>query len=99
MIDRRLWIPGITSASFFLKRSCQLKSFRQSRAIGAYALSMEKTTQGFLPDERKEKSGRGYSIKCSGLSTIPRPPPNRADDPSLANPLLRLERTGCGCFR
>ncbi|KAL6593045.1 hypothetical protein ACP70R_049131 [Stipagrostis hirtigluma subsp. patula] len=24
------------------------------------------------------------------------PPPNRADDPKLANPLLRLERMGCG---
>lgn len=98
VIDRWLWIRGITAVDENLKRSCQLKCFRQSRAIGAYALSMENTTQAFSPDGRKEKSGRGYSIRCSGLSTIPRPPPNRADDPSLANPLLRLERMGCGWF-
>lgn len=98
VIDRWLWIPGVTAVEKNPKRSCQLKPFQQSRAIGVYALSMRKTTQAFLPNHKKAKSGRGYYIRCSGLSTIPRPPPNRADDPSLANPLQRMQRMGCGWF-
>uniref|UniRef100_A0A0C9SAL1 TSA: Wollemia nobilis Ref_Wollemi_Transcript_2530_2271 transcribed RNA sequence n=1 Tax=Wollemia nobilis TaxID=56998 RepID=A0A0C9SAL1_9CONI len=89
-------VSGVNVLKKNFKRSSQLKSIRET---GIRALAMETATEAFLPDEGELKSGRGYYTQANSLSsTIPMSPPNRADDPSLCNPLLRSERMGCGWF-
>eukprot|EP01018_Ginkgo_biloba_P034397 Gb_34573 [translate_table: standard] len=92
---RIAWFPG---ANLLKKnsRSCLMKPLSRSRLVAIRALAMEVAKEAFLPEEGEMKSDRGKYKMDGGLSTIYRPPPNRADDPSLGNPLLRLKRMGCG---
>lgn len=64
--------------------------------VRALAVELTKEAYSFKEEERIPR-GWNYDVgtdvdRKPGLW----PPPNRADNPSLHNPLLRLERMGCG---
>ncbi|ERM95068.1 hypothetical protein AMTRI_Chr07g30490 [Amborella trichopoda] len=61
------------------------------------ALAMELTKEAYSYREGK-KLPENNSNSFINTTSSPRlwPPPNRADDPSLKNPLLRQHRMGCG---
>ncbi|KAF8675253.1 hypothetical protein HU200_047926 [Digitaria exilis] len=59
------------------------------------ALAMGVTKEASPRREYRGIPGDGGDMGDVGV-TNPVPPPNRADDPKLHNPLLRLERMGCG---
>ncbi|KAJ6842816.1 uncharacterized protein M6B38_298725 [Iris pallida] len=76
------------------------RSNRSSRAgpLTVNSLAMELTKEAH-PSEEEEEGRRLAPPGGSGSSSSRRrlwPPPNRADDPSLHNPLRRQERMGCG---
>lgn len=89
-----VWIHGVNVLKRNLSKNSQMKPFSQTRVCVVRALAMEVTA--FLPDEGKLRSWQGSRLTGSGMGTIPSLPPNRADDPSLGNPLLRFEHMGCG---
>ncbi|KAL5994363.1 5-amino-6-(5-phospho-D-ribitylamino)uracil phosphatase, chloroplastic [Asimina triloba] len=62
------------------------------------ALAMETTKEAFSFREEERISrnlNMNYSVDAAPRSRV-WPPPNKADNPSLHNPLLRQERMGCG---
>lgn len=89
-----VWIHGVNVLKINLSKSSQMKPFSQTRVYAIRALAMEVTA--FLPDEGKLRTWQGSHLTGSGMGTIPSLPPNRADDPSLGNPLQRFEHMGCG---
>lgn len=89
-----VWIHGVNVLKRNLSKSSQMKPFSQTRVYSIRALAMEVTA--FLPDEGKLRPWQGSHLTGSGMGTIPSLPPNRADDPSLGNPLQRFEHMGCG---
>lgn len=89
-----VWIHGVNVLKRNLSKSSQMKPFSQTKTCAIRALAMEVTA--FLPDEGKVRPWQGSRLTGSGMGTIPSLPPNRADDPSLGNPLLRFEHMGCG---
>eukprot|EP00249_Psilotum_nudum_P013426 c24326_g1_i1 orf=437-1699(-) len=60
------------------------------------ALAMEVAEGTFLWNRGVTDSREVGLLKDSSPSYVKLPPKNRADDASLHNPLLRLERMGCG---
>lgn len=60
----------------------------------ALAMELTKEANSFSEEERIHRNFN-YSIS-SGSKQRQRPPPNKADNVSLHNPLLRQERLGCG---
>ncbi|XP_010255397.1 PREDICTED: uncharacterized protein LOC104596078 [Nelumbo nucifera] len=62
------------------------------------ALAMELTKEAYSPrDEERIPRNWRYSVDTNTLQKQGLwPPPNKADNPSLHNPLLRQERMGCG---
>ncbi|KAJ4876296.1 Haloacid dehalogenase-like hydrolase (HAD) superfamily protein [Raphanus sativus] len=58
------------------------------------ALAMELTKE--MPKKKKKKDPRTWNYLDSGSVDKWPPPENKADKPSLHNPLLRQERMGCG---
>lgn len=80
-------------------------SLRRSRVdrlgnspIRALAMEIAKEVHAYRGDDRPQKDKR-YLVD-SGVDRKPGlwPPKNKADNPSLHNPLLRQERMGCGWF-
>lgn len=64
------------------------------------ALAMELTKEVYIHKEQKKipgEPGFGFDTDTDRMPGI-WPPANRADNPSLQNPLLRQERMGCGWF-
>ncbi|XP_071697765.1 5-amino-6-(5-phospho-D-ribitylamino)uracil phosphatase, chloroplastic-like [Rutidosis leptorrhynchoides] len=74
----------------------RLHKFREVK-IKVNAQAMELTREVFNFKEDKFPKGSDYQIDTS-LERKPGlwPPKNKADNPSLQNPLLRQERMGCG---
>lgn len=67
---------------------------------------MNLTVKAVALEARKEKPmskrsrivPHAYTLDAGMRPTKQWPPPNRADDPKIHNPLVRLERMGCGWF-
>lgn len=61
----------------------------------ALAMELTKEANSFSEEEERIRRNLNYSTS-SGSNQRLLPPPNKADNPSLHNPLLRQERLGCG---
>ncbi|XP_042484911.1 5-amino-6-(5-phospho-D-ribitylamino)uracil phosphatase, chloroplastic-like [Macadamia integrifolia] len=63
------------------------------------ALAMELTKEAYSHSPREERTSRDlnyWTDKSTQQKPGLWPPPNKADNPSIHNPLLRQERMGCG---
>ncbi|XWS61775.1 hypothetical protein CRYUN_Cryun07bG0154600 [Craigia yunnanensis] len=65
-------------------------------SVEARAIELIKEVHAYREEERTQRNWNDETDTCKDQKPNLWPPENRADNPSLHNPLLRQERMGCG---
>ncbi|XP_021735824.1 5-amino-6-(5-phospho-D-ribitylamino)uracil phosphatase, chloroplastic-like [Chenopodium quinoa] len=78
------------------KKRVERVDMRSKGSIVALAMELAKEAYAFKEKDRIPRTWNDRIEVETDLKTRMWPPNNKADNPSLHNPLLRLERMGCG---